>query len=698
MRHREIAKIVWLVLLAAAVGLPTGPDCKADDWPFVQGPTFNGHTAESLFENWPDDGPGVLWHRKLGQGYSAIVAADERCVTQYQTAAGQFVICLDVASGEMIWEHRYDWPYEAFGIYPGPRSTPTISGEHVYYATPAGVIACLRMFDGEEVWSVSLVDDLEVQGVGFGYSASPLVLDGLVIVPAGGDGQGVVALHAENGELAWGAGDVPASYCPVLPITLDSQRLLVAYLRNDIMILDMQGTVLWSQHLSIGYDEHASIPVYEEPILVFSAPFRAGATAFRLSWDDGADRIENDGRDGSDAEQISNGDADADLQSGDSGDAIEVTEAPVNPGSRTLRVSQAWFQERFSNDVVSSVAADGVLLGFDLRDQQSKAHRPSRGKFRALDMVSGDILWETDEIGQCGIIAGGTRALIFNDDGSLQLAEFNQSDVSIIGTADVFPDEVCWTRPTLANGRLYLRTQRELICLHVGDITTPNQEPLIAQVTTRKLEELDRSGPSWSWFNLVNGEREHPFMRPELSEFSVWFRDGLLFVMLPGIMLGCLSQIPRRRRGGTLLALASLTFVAAALISTPWLNGTREDFTFTWPAGIFGALQLTGVAGVWSQADPKSRRRHLVARGVGLAFLALCGGYYYALLTLSLPLEWTFLVGCLPALPVAWFTAKYALAQRSGILAPIIVTALGAMVGYGTLFWSAVLFQTVRYA
>jgi outer membrane protein assembly factor BamB len=86
-------------------------------WPFIRGPDFDGRSPEiHLADLWPSDGPPVLWTRVLGQGYSAFTAAEDRVFTQYQTLAGQYVVCLDARTGETIWEYRYDWPYEAAGF------------------------------------------------------------------------------------------------------------------------------------------------------------------------------------------------------------------------------------------------------------------------------------------------------------------------------------------------------------------------------------------------------------------------------------------------------------------------------------------------------------------------------------------------------------------------------------------------------
>jgi outer membrane protein assembly factor BamB len=95
------------VQTAANPFLPAGtPDAG---WQFVRGPNFDGHSAEiNLADSWPTDGPPILWVQELGQGYSGFVVSDDRVYTQYQTLAGQYVVCLDAESGETIWEYWYD--------------------------------------------------------------------------------------------------------------------------------------------------------------------------------------------------------------------------------------------------------------------------------------------------------------------------------------------------------------------------------------------------------------------------------------------------------------------------------------------------------------------------------------------------------------------------------------------------------------
>ena len=224
-------------------------------------------TNTRLADAWPAEGPPVLWTCEIGRGYSGLIAVGNRVYTQAQTLTEQEVLALGADTGRTIWEHRYGWPYDPGGMYPGPRSTPTWSDGRVYFAGPDGLVGCLRAADGQQLWTVNINTEFGGRGSDFGYACSPLVEDGKVILPVGGPSAAVVALDADSGRTAWTSGNAPASYCSAMPITYHGTRQVVAFLKNELAGFDLKtGRLLWQKSYSSGYDEHAAFPLYDEPV------------------------------------------------------------------------------------------------------------------------------------------------------------------------------------------------------------------------------------------------------------------------------------------------------------------------------------------------------------------------------------------------------------------------------------------------
>lgn len=640
--NRRIAHWVSLGMLLAGLH-PQAAD--AGDWPFIQGPLFQGQAVEeTLLPAWSEAGPSVLWTRELGQGFSSFAIVGNRCVTQYQSPLGQFVLCLDAGTGETLWEHRYALPYEALGIYPGPRATPTIAGDHVYFVAPNGEVGCVTLSTGRPVWSANPHQLLSGEGTGFGSSASVLVLNDLVIMPVGGRDASVISLHAANGELAWKAGSDPASYCPIVPIQLGGKTVLVSYLENVLVLHDVQGNELGRQKLSHGYDEHAAIPLWREPLLFVSAPFRSGATAYELQW----------------KEETS--------------------------GERRIQMSQKWQSTEMSNDIMTSVICSDVFCGFDLRDPQAKAHRPSRGVYRGLDVLTGETLWSRDNIGQCGAIVVGERCLLFSDRGEVLLTRPTREELHIDSRAQVFKDEVCWTRPALADGRLFVRTHSRAVCLHVGTLPDDSAAPS----KTLTLADVPQGG-GFASSVLLGGEREHPFTTIDSTEAWQWYLDCLLWCLLPAIAPLLSWRRTLAPDHGTRLLISTAVLFLAGVLATPLLNGRSEEFHFTWPASVYAAFQVVALCSLRATRLRTERRQQWISRLAVLAFLGLCVLYYQLLLWAGEPMEWMFLMGLAPAFPLTVLTVQLAVGRGAGWR-----VAVASWLGFSAFYWSAVGIQALR--
>ena len=151
-------------------------------------------------------------------------------------------------------------------------------------------MGCLSQADGALIWQINLNQRFQAKSVGFEYACSPVVVDQKLILPVGGPGAAVVAFDKENGAVIWQTGDYEISYASVLPIERDNRSLLVAFLQNSLVLLDQEnGDVLSVLSLSEGYDEHSAWPIYCEPYLWISAPFREGSKMWELTGVDSVD-------------------------------------------------------------------------------------------------------------------------------------------------------------------------------------------------------------------------------------------------------------------------------------------------------------------------------------------------------------------------------------------------------------------------
>jgi len=616
-------------------------------WPFIRGPQFDGRSPEiHLADEWPATGPPVLWHRALGEGYSAITVARGRAFTQYQSLSGQYVICLDAESGETIWEYRYDWPYEAGGMYPGPRATPTLDGERIYFAAPSGLVGCLD-WSGNLVWSVETRVKFRGRGADFGYSCSPTIVDGLVLLPVGGPGAALVALDARDGSTKWQSGDDSASYTPALPISLNGRKLVIAYLENALACFDQHdGRLIWRVELSQGYDEHAAWPIYIEPNLWISAPFRWGSSVLNLSPTGG-----------------------------------EIPET-------------VWHTNRLANDVFSSVYHEDYVFGFDLKDVQAKSHRSSRGVFRCVDFAKGASIWETEQVGHAAVLIADGKLILFNDQGELILARANPDRYEELARVSVLAGEICWTPPALDRGRVYVRNRRQAACLFIGErdlLERRSERPLatVAEIPQGKFHNLA---------SVLGVEPEYAFDVPSVAWLRRWYSTGMQLLGMAGIAAGVallflrltLRKAPGADAGWRLFW--GFGFVLGAVAMTP-LSLRYGEFVFTWPVSLFVAYQATvhhmPLRRTATLDSARSRRSTLAA----LTFGAICVAYYLLCRRLSLAFEWVFLSGFAAAIP---FTLAGRWIEQRGRLKTFAAWVFTAC-EFSAYYWGSVIWLWWKY-
>jgi outer membrane protein assembly factor BamB len=611
-----------LLVLTLLLSLPAP---ARGDWPHLRGQLYDGVSTETgLADSWPADGPPRLWSRDLGQGHSGFVVADGKLYTQRQTLAGHFVLCLDPDTGDTLWETRCDWAWR--GAYPGPYATPTCYQGKVYYSTPGGLVGCLDGRTGDELWSISVRVKFRGEGFGFGYAITPTVEDGRVILPAGGPDASLVALDAGDGHTLWATGSDPASYCPALPITFAGRRCVVGYLQNALVIVEAAtGKQLHRQPLSAGYDEHSAWPLYREPHLLLTAPFRAPAL-----------RLE--------------------LRSGSDGGLVAKTQ---------------WMNREFSNDVVSSVLVRDHIYGFDLRQLQSSLHRPSRGSFKCVEWATGKVAWSADKVGHASVVAADDKLYLLNDTGSLILAAADPTEYRELGRHQLFEDESTWTPPLIWRGRLFARTPAHAVCLWIGRRVEPPVPPLPPPTSPSRPWRLDSA-----W--LLTHERDFPNDAPTAEEMATWFVACVAILAVAAGVVALLRLTTGRQCGGILIWV--LVFVLG-LLGPNVFSSLFDRCLFTWPVSLYAVFHLTLRTGRWAVQE-RSRVAGWLARLTIAVFLLVGYGYFELCRIVGMFVAWAFLFGFPASFPLTWLAVR-AEANRRPVWA-----AVWALLAFAVFFWS----------
>ena len=443
--------------LTALLAMTFFSTARADDWPQWLGPRRDSIWREpGLATAIPAAGLPVKWRVPVAGGYSGPAVADGRVyVMDYVAREGELVngpndrtlragterlLCLDAATGRLLWKHEYDCPY-SISYASGPRCTPTVADGRVYALGAEGNLACLDAATGRLLWSKDFKTDYAAPTPIWGFCGHPLVEGDLLVCLVGGPGSVAVAFDRVTGAERWKALTASESgYCPPTMIESAGVRQLVIWDADNLNALDpATGRVLWSQPLK---------PMYGMSIM---APQVADTPRGRVLFASGIGRV-----------------------------AALYALAADAPAARLL-----WRGEPksavFCANATPFIAGD-TLYGCDC----------DTGMLTAVALEDGRRLWETlapttggerrskhgtaflvrQAEGVAGDPAGTTRTWIFSETGDLILARLSPEKYEELGrtrlldpTNECFGREVVWSHPAFADGCILVRNDRELVCV-----------------------------------------------------------------------------------------------------------------------------------------------------------------------------------------------------------------------------------------
>ena len=406
----------------------------ADDWPQWRG--VNRDSVLSAAEQVESLPAGVMkrkWSVDIGGGYSGPTVA-HGCVYVMdrgpRDASEQIerILCFAASDGSLIWEHSYESKYSV-GYTAGPRASVTIHDGKAFAVGAMGHFHCLDAKTGEVLWSHDLQTEYDIRMPIWGITASPLIYQDLVIQITAGKGDAcVVAFEIETGKERWRSIDERAGYSAPVLIRQGDQDVVVCWTGESISGLNpSSGDVFWSipmlpRNMPIG----VPTPVIDDQLIFVS------------SFYDGSMMIEFD-REKPQAKQL----------------WFRVGESEKNTDALHCMIS-------------NPVIRGDYIYGVD-----------SYGELRCLEKQTGDRVWESDKAvkrnrwATVQIIKNGDREILFNEQGQLISASLSpEGYVEHSRAALIAPtrlqlnrrDGVTWAHPAIANGHIYVRSDRELVC------------------------------------------------------------------------------------------------------------------------------------------------------------------------------------------------------------------------------------------
>ena len=216
-----------------------------------------------------------------------------------------------------------------------------------------------------------------------------------------------LALHRKDGKVAWASQNDVASYSSPIALDLAGARQVVYFSGDAVVGLSpFDGSLFWRYPWKTSYDLNIATPIFVPPDQIFiSSGYDHGAALLRI-------------------------------ESG--GDGFSVT--------------RVWESRRMKNHFGTSVLVGDYIYGFD------------NAILKCIEARTGKEQWKHRGYGKGALIYADGYLVLLSDNGRLALAQATPDGFREKAGVQVL-DGRSWTMPTLANGRVFVRDMRKIVCL-----------------------------------------------------------------------------------------------------------------------------------------------------------------------------------------------------------------------------------------
>jgi len=398
-----------MAILLFNLVLLNSSELMSDDWPQWRGLNRDGISKETgLINSWPKNGPEILWRIPANDGYSAAAVSKDKLFVMWAEDKNEVMVSLDANSGRVLWKHKIGPLYtDDWGS--GPRAAPVVDGDAVFGIGAYGRLHAVNAVSGKPLWSHDLVKEYETRRPHWGYAGTPVVYQNKLLVEVGGRaGHAFMAFDKKTGAEIWKSETDTLAYSSPVIFNIHNKNQAVFFSRRGLVSLDPDnGRKLWH------YDWPAANianPIFIAPDKIFiSSSYEKGSALVK-----------------------------------------------INKNNSEFSAETVWKSGVMKNHINSCVLVGDYLYGFD------------NAVLRCINANTGGLKWSKRRLGRGSLIYADGKLIVLGEKGKLVLLKADPEKYNELTKSKILKGR-CWTPPALADGRLYLRSRKELVCVNLKE-------------------------------------------------------------------------------------------------------------------------------------------------------------------------------------------------------------------------------------
>ncbi len=397
---RSITSVFGSIGIYLALGIAL----SATDWPKWLGPNENNQVAaadnfDPNLDNWK-----IAWQKNVGLGYSSVTTFQGKVYTMgHDGRSKETIAAFDHTTGEELWSYTYEGDLIPSMHVGGPNASVLISDGHAYAVSKDGQVICLDANTGKQVWNAYLTELLGIDVPKWGFGSSPVAFRNEIIVSAGK----VIAFDKQSGSVNWISPDTrkPGYGTPII-FDRNRENFIAATDAGGLSILRISnGVEVARKDMRVKFDVFLTSPAIFEggnKILLFNNSF-------------------------------------SELYSFD-GKALSVD----------------WSDRKLQNTLHGSVRLGDSIYGMN------GGHKNKKTSLFSRNFSDGSEQWVVPNYGYASMIAVGDTLVILTEDGELVTAPANSDSYQEISRKKLL-DGICWTTPTYAEEKIYIRNEHGVL-------------------------------------------------------------------------------------------------------------------------------------------------------------------------------------------------------------------------------------------